>query len=94
MNKTETVSVVDGVEQAWWSFGNPVYVQNGDQINVTVDDQYSRFESRHGVQKISWDINQSMVLVGVRLDGWPIQTEDGEYISVPFDSVIRSDERR
>jgi len=94
LDKTETVSIVDGVEQAWWEFAAPVYAISGDQINVTVDDQYSRFGIRNGVQKISWEINRSMVLVGVRLDGWLIQTEDGEHVSVLFDSVTRSDEER
>lgn len=94
MHKTETVSVVDGVEQAWWEFTDPVYAWSGDRINVSVDNRLAEFTSRQGVQKISWDILESMVLVGVRLDGWLIGIEDGEHVSVPFDSVIRTDEVR
>ena len=91
MHKTETVSIVDGTEQAWWEFTAPVYAWSGDQINVTVDDKFCRSQ---GIQKISWDILKTMVLVGVRLDGWPIEVEGDEHVSVAFDSVIRTDEPR
>jgi hypothetical protein len=95
MDKTETVSVVDGIEQAWWEFTVPVYAMSGDQINVTVDDRLSMMgNSWQSVQKISWDILTSMVLVGVRLDGWPICVDGDDHVSVPYDSVIRSDEVR
>jgi hypothetical protein len=63
-------------------FLQPMYVITGDTIEV---------ESIEHV-KISWDIKTAMVLIGVRLDGWPVEIIDGEYHSAQYDSISRTEE--
>ena len=78
----QTTSIVDDQVQDWLTFGQPVYVMNGDVLRVNSD----RGE-------IVWNVFKAMVLVGCRLDGWPIEVQNGVYFSVQFDSVARQDTR-
>ncbi len=71
---------VDETSQAWLKFtGGPVYVISGDLIHIS--------HPEYG--KISWEIHASMVLIGCRLDGWPIEVQNGVMNSVQFDSISR-----
>jgi hypothetical protein len=73
---------VDELPLELLAFSKPVYVISGDRLNVT--------SPEYG--KITWDINTSMVIFGVRLDGWPVEIIDGKYQSAAYDSISRFDD--
>lgn len=73
---------VDDELKSILGFLQPKYVVAGDIIEVTSIDHV----------EISWDINTAMVLIGVRLDGWPVEIVDGEYHSAQYDSISRTEE--
>lgn len=71
-----TYSEIDGIYQGWFRFFVPMTVGCGDILNIQSEDAY-----------ISWFINESMIIIGHRLDGWLI---DHTMSSVPYNSIARN----
>lgn len=74
-------SIVDGNESIWFAFSDPIYAVCNDVIDVTCGDG-----------EIRWHILNSMIIVGTRLDGWPIELLDDGLWSAQYDSISRYDE--
>lgn len=76
-------SIVDGLTQRWYAFAQPLYVIYGDRLEL---------EGPERSKGIVWDIHQAMIIVGCRLDGWPIEIDSDVFHSVAYDSVSRPEE--